>query len=135
MKKLFEYLFGYRNDKYSQDRLHIKDVKPGQNIYIEHQNGVDRITHVKCLSNDPYSQKMVVMINWVDESGNTTTSERLIIGYQDKCVKDFHLLNNVSVAFVDSVYDLKKKLEIALKNENYLLAEDIKKKLNDIEKK
>jgi hypothetical protein len=95
--KLFNFLRKKHFDNLVQKskRLCVKDVKPGEAIQIEWSKIKGNIGYVKCINNDPETEKILIEVRWGNyQEINCEEIERTVISYNDSRLKNFHLLNN-----------------------------------------
>lgn len=122
-------------------RRYIKDVKPGENIQIEWYRIHAGIGQLKCLNNDPETKKILLQITWGNyEELKIPEKEKLILDYDSKELRNFHLLNQ-NVWKAESSEDnfdistLQKKMNEALEKEEYEKANELQKKIDKLLKK
>lgn len=119
----------------SSKRYELKDVKPGQKIQIEWRRIEGKLGYLECINNDPFSQKILLQVRWENyKEIKCHEFQNLIFSYNDEVFDNFHLLNSKpkepTIDFHLSF--IEQKMNDALKNENYELAEKIKQKINKI---
>ena len=126
--KFFSNLFKF------SDRLHVKDVGPGDGIYIELNEVDGGIAYVECLSNDPKTRKILIQVIWNDK---IDCRERLILDYDDEALENFHLLNSAILTdcIVDNDFDsdivtLQKNMNAAIEREEFEEAGRIQKQID-----
>ncbi len=130
--------FKSRKKEEKPRRCHVKDVKPGEFIYIEWNRIHGNIGRVKCLANDPETQRILIEVNW---SNIEPSVEQVIFKYNSEELKNFHLLNMVDRLDTTTEEDkspleeLQKKLKEAISIENYEEAEILKKKIEKSKQK
>ena len=116
------------------NRIHVKDVKVGEKIQIEWYKIKGGIGYLKCLSNDPETNKILLEVHW----SNSVVKEKVIFNYNDIELSNFHLLNQqqkVETKKEDNDFDvatLQKKLNEALEKEEYEKADELQDKINKI---
>lgn len=123
-------------------RRYLKDVKPNDRIRIEwyrisNVNNSNRIGELKCLSNDPIAKKILLESKWANfEEAEVPQYEQVILDYNSKELKNFHLLNPyVPIEDTIETLDLKKLLRQkneALEGQDFEKAETIQKQINKI---
>lgn len=118
-------------------RRRLEDVKIDQNIEIEYASAKGRICTAKCLSNDPYTKKMLIQLRWNRGKDNPVEVEKVILEYDGYELANFHLLNP-QIKTKDLVKKesletkLKHDLEKAIESGDYEKAERLKIKLSEI---
>lgn len=119
-------------------RRYIKDVRPGESIYIEWYRVQGRIAKVKYINNDPESKKILLQIHWNNyEKHNIPEYEKIILRYDDDKLENFNLLNKDNQESDDKENDydigtLQKKMNEALEKEEYETADELQKKIDKI---
>ena len=119
-------------------RLKVKDVQPGDYIYINHKRAEGVSNKVLCLSNDPKSKTIYLQIRWDNfKEHDVPEVEKFLLSYDDLALKDFHLLNSEFkresvVSEVDAIEIIEKSVKEALESENYEKLTKIKKKIDSI---
>jgi len=138
MVKWFLNLFKkVKNETHVSNRIHVKDVQAGQIIQVEWHKIKGGIGLMKCISNDPETEKILLEVEWDNfKETESPQFEKLILNYSDKELANFHLLNcnrlfkpNVEKEDLET---LEKKLNDAINDEDYEKAELIKKKINKL---
>ena len=129
-KKLFQHS--------TSARKQVKDVKPGDIIYIELDRIQGGIRRRKCLNNDPEKERILLQIRWANIKEGDLKLEKIILNYSAKELANFHLLNSVQFPEepkVDTfdIASLQKQLQKAIEKEDYEKAEEIKKEINKIQ--
>lgn len=118
------------------ERLHVKDVKPGEKIFIEHHRIKGTVGEMKCLSNDSFTKKILLEVEWRNhEEVKCDKYEKFIFDYGAEELQNFHLLNYKSKTEDRIDYHIsliKNELNEAISNEKYETAEKIKTKINNI---
>jgi hypothetical protein len=138
--KIFNFLRKKQSTQKSTRRC-VKDVEPGQIIYIEWYKISGNIGQVKCINNDPETKKILIEVTWSNyKEINCNEKERAVIEYSDSRLKNFHLLNEITMPKNNSDSDsyiaiLQKEMNEALKKEDYEIADELQKKINKILKK
>jgi hypothetical protein len=119
---------------FEKSRRHIRDVKPGDRIIIEHWRMLKKHGQVLCINNDPISEKIFIRINWAGED-----PEESIFSYDDDCFKNFNLLNPLKLnEDQEEIFDialLQKKINEALEKEEYENIEKWQKQIDKLLKK
>ncbi len=129
-------------------RRYVKDVLPGEDIRIEWNRIKGGIGFVKCISNDPETEKIFLQVKWNNyKETNTEEFEYFILDYNSIELKNFHLLNEHSPRLQVKEKDDKKddedsnivalqaKLNLALSEERFEDAEYYQKKIDKLVKK
>jgi hypothetical protein len=119
-------------------RLKVKDVLPGDYIYINHKRAEGVSNKVFCLSNDPEAEMIYLQIKWTNfEEHNKPEFEKFLLSYDDSALKDFHLLNSEwrehkSISEDDALKIIETSVTEALKSEDYEKVAKIKKTIDSI---
>lgn len=112
----------------SSSRLSPKDVKPGDEILIEWDKAMYGFANVLCVNNDPLTKKLLLEINW-DTKNDEDDIQKIIVLYDSKMLRNFHLLNQCSL---NNENHLQSQLKNALKEENYSKVAEIQEKINKL---
>lgn len=126
-------------------RRYVKDVLRGELIRIEWHRIKDKIGFVKCMSNDPETEKIFLQVTWNNyKESNVEEFEYFILDYNSIELKNFHLLNEHSPRLQVEEKDDKKddedsnivalqaKLNLALSEERFEDAEYYQKKIDKL---
>ena len=123
----------------SKPRRYVKDVKPGEYIYIEWHKIQGNIGQLKCINNDLKTKKILLEVHWnnLDKDSNQSKIERLILKYNAAELKNFNLLNQIQIIedeedIDDDIASLQKLLNEAIENEQYEKAEELQTRINKI---
>lgn len=114
-------------------RIHPRDVQHGEVIWIEWSRIAGTgIGMVKCLSTDPISKRILLLVTWADDE-----EERLILDYDSKCFDNFHLLNyqQSTVKTTPEQSDIEKLgslIEAALAEQEYEKVPHLKEKFKKL---
>lgn len=116
-------------------RAHVKNVLPGDIIYIESPMSTEATSGVKCINNDPVTKKILVEFAWDNhhELGVPET-ERQVLRYNSRELENFHLLNSTpgEQELENDLSSLQKRLAHTIRNQQYELANEIQKKINQL---
>ena len=114
--------------KDTSSRLSPKDVKSGDEILIEWDEAMYGFADVICINNDTLTKKLLLEINW-DTKNDEDDIQKIIVSYDSKMLRNFHLLNQCSL---NNENHLQTQLKNALKDENYTKVAEIQEKINKI---
>lgn len=126
------------------NRIHIKDVKSGENIKIEWHRIKGKIGWVKCINNDPKTKKILLEVHWNNHKEiGSPKREQVIFGYDAIELCNFHLLNQIQNDTKDDegdeesydISDLQKKMNEALEKEEYEIASKLQKQIDKLTSK
>lgn len=92
--RFFAWLFRSKRKLGQSNRLYVKDVQPGERVFIESNRFLDRIALLKCLSNDPKTKKILLEIKWSNPGTEGLPIEKIILDYNSSELENFHLLNS-----------------------------------------
>lgn len=109
-------------------RLTPKDVKPGDSITIEYDKAMYGFADVKCINNDHLTRKLLLEIEW-DNMEEGCKIQKIIVSYDSKMLKNFHLLNQY---YLNNINSLQDQLKDALKVEDYEKVAQIQEKINKL---
>lgn len=117
----------------------VKDVKSGEFIWIEWDRIRGRIGQLKCVNNDPETKKILLEVRW----RGVSEIEKVIFDYDDKELKNFHLLNKSDISSPQSdgdeedfdIITLQKKMNEAIEKQEYEEADKLQKKIDKLSKK
>jgi excinuclease UvrABC helicase subunit UvrB len=139
--RLIKYIFGlFKSSK--PKRLRLKDVKPGDYIYIESDLIKGGVFKLKCVNNDPKDKKILMYFNWKDKP-----HEIKVFDYDSRELSNFNLLNqidhpqqntstqnthNKKEEFSNDIASLQKEMNEALSKEEYERADRLQKKIDEI---
>ncbi len=112
----------------SSSRLSPKDVKSGDEILIEWDKAMYGFANVLSVNNDTLTKKLLLEINW-DTKNDEDDIQKIIVSYDSKMLRNFHLLNQCSL---NNENHLQTQLKNALKDENYTKVAEIQEKINKI---
>lgn len=144
---LFKFLFGWMKPNQEKQglvakptkRRHIKDVKPGEYIYVEWYKIKNSIGQLKCLNNDPETEKILLEATWTEIDGVKEVKEKVIFDYSNHSLRNFSLLNqpkteNKALKDVDDhdIAGLQRKLNIALEQQRFEEAREIQNKIDKL---
>lgn len=118
----------FKKDTSSSSRLSPKDVKSGDEILIEWDKAMYGFANVLCVNNDTLTKKLLLEINW-DTKNDEDDIQKIIVSYDSKMLRNFHLLNQCSL---NNENHLQTQLKNALKDENYTKVAEIQEKINKI---
>ncbi len=146
MKKILKWIFGQKNwpQPESKNReKQLSDIKVGEWVTMQ-WNKLDwcpsNVIEMKCLSNDPPNQKILLMVCYSDGS-----KERYVFSYSAKEFKNFHLLNKVRTWTPSdkhnqqeekkpigdyNIVGLQQTMNKALEDQDYELANELQKKID-----
>jgi hypothetical protein len=123
-------------------RVTLRDVKPNNKINIQWDRvssvgNPDHIGELKCISNDPITKKILLQVKWSNfKEANHEEFEQVIFSYKDKVFDNFALLNQaVTPQEPKDNKDLKTLLlqkNIALKEQDFELADQVQKQIDEI---
>lgn len=111
-------------NKSKEQRRRVKDVKPGECIYVEYYG----IWRLRCLNNDPVAKKIFLEDN---------INQKYIFKYNGRELKNFNLLNNVIPETVKEINSsdisyLQKQMNDALEKEDYEIADRLQKQIDKL---
>jgi len=147
IKRILSMLFPRETGKLAEPvkppRKHPSDVKNGEHIYIEWSKIKGGLGHVLCVNNDPETESMLLEVNWRNAKDPDLKTERFIAKYCDSRLKNFHLLNSITIPDKDDddsdddsdeteLESLQNELDDAIKNEDYEKAKNIKSKIDKL---
>lgn len=141
-KNLFKKLFGSK--KPIKKRRVLKDVESGESIRIEWHRIKGKIGFLKCINNDPETKKIFLEVTWGNhEEAGVPKKELLVLDYNSFELQNFSLLNPVPEDEDDEeendddfdIATLQKKLNKALDEEDYEVADKLQKKIDKLTQK
>lgn len=141
MKFIIDFINSIFNTKKQLDRRGLKDILPGEEVIIEWDRIKGKIGPLLCVNNDPINKKILLKVCWRNYLElNHPQYESIIFNYNDKVFENFYLLNNIIIKSNDNtdsnnLYELQTKMNKALEEENYELAEILQNKINKLSKK
>ncbi len=126
-------------------RRQLEDVKAGEMIQLEWYRIKGGIGYMWCVNNDPETKKILLEIKWGNyKEMGVNEKEKLILDYNSKELRNFHLLNAIPSDTQESKDDkdddfdiatLQKKMNEALDKEEYEIANELQKKIDKLLKK
>lgn len=123
-----------------EKRRSVSTVKPGEYIRIEWSRIKSGIGYLQCLNNDPKTKKIFLEVTWNNSKDlNCDPKEQLVLSYSSKELKNFHLINpQIEIPETENDNDitsLQKRIDDAILNEEYEVANELQKKINKLQNK
>ncbi len=109
----------------------VKDVQPGDLIYIEWYRFKNKIGQVQCISNTPETKSILIEVRWKNcIELEISEFEQKIFYYDAPELKNFHVLNQPRINKQSkSLESLQEQLQKAIEEENYEEAERLKQQI------